>query len=202
MPVRAVSSKAGLSEIEIDLGDLAEDIAVGDSVALNGVCLTATAVAEQRATFQAVRETQQRSTIGSLRRGDLVNVERSLRVGDRLGGHFVQGHVDGMGTIAEKLEREGQCLVRVSTPVELTRMMIEKGSVAVDGISLTIVEVSADAFSVAVIPHTLENTALGAKNPGDRVNIEVDMIGKWVAKLLGKEDAPLTREKLERYGFT
>lgn len=200
--VRAVSQKGGLREIEIDLGDLAEGVAVGDSIALNGVCLTVVSLSGAGARFQAVGETQARSTIGSLRQGDPVNVERSLRIGDRLGGHFVQGHVDGIGVVAEKNEHEGQCLLRVSVPSELTKMMIEKGSVAVDGISLTVIDVAAESFTVAVIPHTLAVTTLGSRRPGDKVNIEVDMIGKWVAKLLGRPgEGSLTREKLERHGF-
>lgn len=202
IPVRAVSQVGGLKEIELDLGPVAEGVAVGDSVALNGVCLTVASLSGACARFQAVRETQERTTIGALRQGEQVNVERSLRVGDRLGGHFVQGHVDGIGVVAEKKAQEGQCLFRVSVPAEMTKMMIEKGSVAVDGISLTVVEVSSGSFSVALIPHTLQNTTLGARKAGDRVNIELDMIGKWVARLLGKTDPePLTREKLERYGF-
>ena len=201
-PVQAVSQRGGLKEIELDLGELAEDVAVGDSVALNGVCLTAVAISGSSARFEAVQETQERSTLGRLRPGDTVNVERALRVGDRLGGHFVQGHVDGLGSIADKSEHDGQCLLRVRVPPELTAKMIEKGSVAVDGVSLTIIDVAADSFSVAVIPHTLEMTTLGRKRPGDEVNIEVDMIGKWVAKLLGKDEGgSITREKLERYGF-
>ncbi|NOZ19485.1 MAG: riboflavin synthase [Planctomycetes bacterium] len=200
-PLGAVSRSAGLMEIAIDLGELAEGVALGESIALNGVCLTVASLSGSTARFQAVRETQERSTLGGLRQGDPVNVERSLRVGDRLGGHFVQGHVDGVGTLSEKKESEGQCLIRVIVPTDLTRMMIAKGSVAIDGVSLTLVDVAPDSFSVAIIPHTLENTTLRVRRPGDKVNIEVDMIGKYVAKLLGKDGGGLTIEKLERYGF-
>ncbi|MEW6359283.1 MAG: riboflavin synthase [Planctomycetota bacterium] len=201
-PAGAVSRSGGLMEIELDLGDLAEGVAVGDSIALNGVCLTVASLSGATARFQAVRETQERSALGALRQGDPVNVERSLRVGDRLGGHFVQGHVDGVGVLTEKRESAGQCLIRVAVPPELTGMMIPKGSVAVDGISLTLVDVASDSFSAAIIPHTLSNTTLRVRRPGDKVNIEVDMIGKYVARLLGRDGGGgLTREKLERYGF-
>jgi riboflavin synthase len=159
-------------------------IALGESVAVNGCCLTAVSAEGERFTVQAGPETLLRTNLGAKSAGDRVNLERSLRVGDRLGGHFVQGHVD---TTAELIERrpdgEWEFLAFRVDP-EWTALMVPKGSVAVDGVSLTLVDVLADRFSIMLIPHTLAVTTLGRLRPGDRVNIEADMLAKHVRKLL------------------
>lgn len=157
---------------------------VGDSVAVNGVCLTAEAIEGERISFHAVPETLRRTTLGTLREGDDVNLEPALRAGDPLGGHIVQGHVDGVGTV-QSVEAEGEGLrVFVAAPAELLRYCVEKGSVAVEGVSLTVAELADDAFAVALVPHTLDATTLGRLRPGRRVNVEVDMLAKYVERLL------------------
>jgi riboflavin synthase len=171
--------------LEIEAPGVASAIAVGDSVALDGCCLTAEAVEGASISFHAVPETIARSTLGRLTVGDAVNVEPALRVGDALGGHFVQGHVDAVGRV-QSVEAEGDGLrVFVEAPDEVLRYCVEKGSVTLDGISLTIAELAEDAFAVVLVPHTLEATTLSALVPGREVNLEVDVIAKYVERLLG-----------------
>jgi riboflavin synthase len=162
----------------------AGELALGESVAVNGVCLTVTQRTPETFLVQAGPETLRRTNLGTLRDGDRVNLERSLRLGDRLGGHLVQGHVDGVGQVAAR-EPQGEWeTVWFAVPPELAAQMVTKGSVTVDGVSLTLVDVLADRFSVALIPHTLAATTLGFKQPGDAVNIETDVFGKYVLKYL------------------
>jgi len=178
------SDGQGGMNCDLNWPHLADALMLGESIALNGVCLTVVSNQTDSCRFQIGPETLARTNLGQLRRGDQVNVERSLRVGDRLGGHIVQGHVDGLGRI-EKREKGGVWeTVWFSCPVDLAVSMIPKGSVAVDGISLTLVEVLEDRFSVALIPHTLANTTLGFKQVKDTVNLEVDLFGKYVAKYI------------------
>lgn len=163
---------------------------IGDSIAINGCCLTVVEIAGHKWSFQAGTETLSKTTLGQLHIGDRVNLERSLLVGARLGGHIVQGHVDGTGTVAE-ISREGTAeepWIRMvfEVPESLTKQMVPKGSVAVDGISLTLVDVEKTRFNVALIPHTLEVTTLGRKKPSDAVNIETDILGKYVQKLMAE----------------
>jgi riboflavin synthase len=156
---------------------------VGDSVAVNGVCLTAESVAAKLVTLHAVPETLRRTTLGSLARGDAVNVEPALRAGEPLGGHYVQGHVDGVGRI-QSVEAEGEGLrVVVEAPPELLRYCVEKGSIALDGVSLTVAELFDDAFAVALVPHTMAATTLSELSPGREVNLEVDILAKYVERL-------------------
>ena len=160
------------------------ELTLGESVAVNGACLTVIEQTPDNFLVQAGPETLRRTNIGDLHDGDRVNLERSLRVGDRLGGHIVQGHVDGVGTIASR-EPQGEWeTIWFSVPPELASQMVTKGSVAVDGVSLTLVDVLIDRFSVALIPHTLTITTLGFKQVGDAVNIETDLVGKYVMKYL------------------
>ena len=154
------------------------DAAVGDSVAISGVCLTVTARGNGTLAFDVVGETLSRTTLGKLAAGSRVNVEPSLRAGDPLGGHIVQGHVDGVGSL-----RERTGLTWFDSPPEITRYCVEKGSIAVDGTSLTVAAVDDRGFAVALIPHTLEATTLGELEPGDPVNLEVDVFAKYVEKL-------------------
>jgi riboflavin synthase len=173
-------------ELTIREPALASELAIGESVAVNGACLTAVARDAQTFRFQVGPETLLRTNLGELAAGDRVNLERALRVGDRLGGHLVQGHIDGLGRIARR-ERQGEWeIVWFSCPPELAAQMVSKGSVAVDGVSLTLVDVTRDGFSVALIPHTLEHTTLGFKRPGDAVNLETDLLAKYVWKCLGE----------------
>lgn len=162
----------------------AASIGVGDSVAVNGCCLTAAFVDEPALTFHAVPETVSRTTLGSLEAEDRVNVEPALRAGDPLGGHYVQGHVDAVGRV-QSVEAEGEGLrVFVEAPDAVLRYCVEKGSVTVDGVSLTVAEVAPDAFAVALVPHTIEATTLSSLRPGQRVNIEADVLAKYVERLL------------------
>ena len=159
------------------------DAAYGASIAVNGCCLTVTDLDGASFGADVMAETFRRTSLGALRPGDPVNLERPVRADGRLGGHVVQGHVDGTGTIAS---RDGDGVVRVAIPDDLARYVVEKGSVAVDGVSLTVVEAGDASFTVSLIPATLELTTLGHKGPGDSVNIEVDVLAKYVERLLAK----------------
>jgi riboflavin synthase len=157
---------------------------IGESVSINGCCLTAVAVDKDLWSFEASSETLSRTNLGKLRAGEPVNLERALPVGGRFGGHFVQGHIDGTAYV-ERVETDGEWVTMwFRAPQALLRALVPKGSVAVDGVSLTVVEVTSDRFSVALIPHTLSVTTLGVRKPGDAVNIETDILGKYVEKLL------------------
>ena len=165
----------------------ASALAVGESVAVNGCCLTVVAAEGERFDVQAGPETLLRTNLGGVAAGDPVNLERSLRVGDRLGGHFVQGHVDTTAVLRERRPDGEWEFLAFGIDPEWTRLMVPKGSIAVDGVSLTLVDVAADGFSVMLIPHTLAVTTLGTLRVGDRVNIETDMLARHVAKLLACE---------------
>ncbi len=191
--------------VETRLGDLA----IGDSLAVDGTCLTVVTVAPGRFDFVAAAETLERTTLGRLAVGDAVNLERPLRLGDRLGGHLVAGHVDGVGHVAARGERGEALDVTLSAPAHLLRYVIEKGSIAVDGISLTVNQVDDRGFAVSLIPHTQTATTLGNKPLGAPVNLEVDLIGKYVEKLVAPTVAAqaarpaggLTLAKLKEHGF-
>jgi riboflavin synthase len=163
--------------------ELAEELAAGDSIAVNGVCLTAVERDGDCFAADVMPETLARSSLGPLAAGDEVNLELPLRVGDRLGGHVVQGHVDGTGTVKSVRANGFARVVRVVAAPDLLRYVVEKGSIAVDGVSLTVAEVDRDGFSVSLVPETLERTTLGGAEPGRKVNLEVDVIAKYVEKL-------------------
>src|SRR5688500_14287540 len=166
--------------------ETAAHTSAGASVSINGCCLTATAIDAGNIAFDAVPETLARSTLGELEPGDRVNVEPAIRAGEALGGHYVQGHVDAVGRI-QSVEAEGEGLrVFVEAPDDVLRYCIEKGSITVDGVSLTIAELAADAFAVALVPHTLAATTLAELEPGGRVNLEVDVLAKYVERLISR----------------
>lgn len=164
---------------------LARDGTVGESLAVNGVCLTVTSLREGTISFDLAEETLGRTTLGSLAPGDPVNLERPLTLLARLGGHLVQGHVDGVGTVAEVRGAGSGAEMTIGAPDGLLRYLVEKGSVAVDGVSLTVAALDGERFTVALVPHTLEATTLGVRREGDRVNLEVDVLAKYVERLLG-----------------
>jgi len=184
--VARVEPRAGTCLIEVRPAALAVDeLAVGDSIAVDGVCLTVTSRGSGGFAVTAVDETLRRTTLGDLSAGHPVHLERALRLGDRLGGHLVQGHVDGVGTVAERRTAGDNLELTVRAAPPLLRYVVEKGSIAMDGVSLTVVRVDDNSFAVALIPHTARVTALGRKEVGGRVNLEVDMIAKYVERLLG-----------------
>jgi len=159
------------------------DVKHGDSIAVNGVCLTVVDVADGAFTADVMRETLVRSSLDKIAAGDSVNLERAAPVGGRFGGHIVQGHVDGTGVILDRRPSAHWELVRIGLPARLARYLVEKGSITVDGVSLTVVEVSDEEFSVSLIPETLRATTLGVRQTGDRVNLEVDVVAKYVERL-------------------
>src|SRR5438445_384608 len=186
-------------QLIISVPSFSSELAVGQSVAVNGACLTVVERTADKCRFQAGPETLGRTNLGQLVPGDHVNLERALRFSDRLGGHLVQGHVDGLGQVAERIRQGDWELVWFDCPADLASQMVPKGSVAVDGVSLTLVAVTADRFSVALIPHTLAGTTLGFKRPGASVNLESDLLAKYVWKCL--RGGGVTRESLGQAGF-
>ncbi len=189
--VVSVEHLAGAARLTVRGPRVTVDVAHGDSIAVNGVCLTVTATGESAFTADVMAETLNRSALGALEPGSPVNLERSLRVGDRLGGHMVQGHVDGVGLVVSRVAGEHWDVVRIAHPPGLRRYLVEKGSVAVDGVSLTVSALDGSGeqpwFEVSLIPTTLAATTLGLLPPGGQVNLEVDMIGKYVERMLRAE---------------
>ena len=180
--------------------DLLRDVVLGESIAVNGVCLTVTRVPGDTVSFDVSPETLSRTTLGDRRPGDAVNLERALRVGDRMGGHFVQGHVDGVGEVVRLTPLpEGGATLAVHAPREALPYVVPKGSIAVDGVSLTVVDIIDGVFTVAVVPFTLANTVLRESRPGSRVNIEADILAKYAACATPYEG--VTEEMLRKAGF-
>ena len=181
--VRRAKSR-GVLELEIEAPAVARGLKRGDSVAVNGVCLTATSTGRRRFTTEAMQETTSLTTIGTLRKGQQVNLELAARLGDRIGGHLVQGHVDGIAKVVRVEEDGGSRRMWFEGDDDLLRYMVAKGSVTLDGVSLTLVEVGHSTFQVAVIPHTLKETTFGDLARGDKVNVEVDVLSKYVERLV------------------
>jgi riboflavin synthase len=175
------SKKGADTTLRIGLGKLSRGLKKGDSVCVSGACLTVTKLSRGDADFEMVAETTRRTSLGGLRPGDKVNIERSLRVGDRLEGHFVLGHVDGTGVVDEITRLQSETKIWIELDSALVESVVPKGSIAVDGVSLTLVDVDDDRVSISLIPHTLKATTLGQRSRGDRVNIEADILGKYVA---------------------
>jgi riboflavin synthase len=166
--------------LRVQLGRLGRGLKIGDSVSISGACLTVSKLSKGDAEFQMVAETIRRTCLGSLRPNDRVNIERSLKVGERLEGHFVLGHVDGTGIIKDIIEKPTETTIWIKLDKALAKSVVPKGSIAVDGVSLTLVDIDGDKVSISLIPHTLKMTTLGARSKGDRVNIETDILGKYV----------------------
>lgn len=204
--VRLGADSARLTiEGEVVLGD----VRLGDSIAVNGICLTVVDFNERFFNVDVMAETLRKTNLEELKPGDRVNLERALRVGDRLGGHIVSGHIDGVGVISRRQREDIAVITEVRAPREVMRYVVKKGSIAIDGISLTVVDCGSEFFSVSLIPHTAGLTTLGYKKTGDRVNLESDIIGKYVERLMGltgndKEAGSrggLTIEYLAQNGF-
>ena len=190
--------------LELAAQTVLEGTRLGDSIAVNGVCLTVTALSPGGFTADVMPETLRRSGLGQLRPGSKVNLERAMAADGRFGGHIVTGHIDGTGTVSS-LRREGNAVwVTIAAPPELLAGIVEKGSIAIDGISLTVAEVTDRDFAVSIIPHTGAQTTLLDRKAGDTVNLETDILGKYVAKLLGREEpksSGITMEFLAQHGF-
>ena len=204
--LRSVRRGAHSAVLSIGAETVLSDLKIGDSVAVNGVCLTATTVDAGGFTADVMHETLNRSSLGALAPGNPVNLERAMAADGRFGGHMVAGHIDGTGTITETRRDDNAVWYTVSAAPSLLRYIVEKGSIAIDGISLTVAAVEADRFFVSVIPHTASVTVLGRKGPGDIVNLETDIIGKYVEKLLrpAADTAPkggISLEFLTENGF-
>ncbi|RAL26498.1 riboflavin synthase [Thermoflavimicrobium daqui] len=202
--VKRLSHSGMTLQLTISCRKVLEGTQIGDSIAVNGVCLTVTELDDHSFSADVMPETVKRTQLHMLQASSPVNLERAIAAGQRMGGHFVQGHVDGVGTLLERKPNENAVLFRFRVAPELTHWMVEKGSIAVNGISLTLVSVDSNSFSVSIIPHTLTHTQLYFGKPGDLVNIECDMIAKYLAKWAGKEtriSQPLTTEMLKNSGF-
>lgn len=182
--IAAIERAQDSARLTVAAAGIAEDVVLGESVAIDGVCLTVVDIAPPQITFDAVYETMRKTTLGVLLEGDPVNLERSVPVGGRLGGHIVQGHVDGTGRVASIRPVGNSWFIYIDAAPELMRYIVTKGSVAIDGISLTVAEAEDRTFALSIIPHTWENTNLQHKRAGDMVNVECDILGKYVEKLL------------------
>ena len=193
--------------IAIRAEHILSDLKIGDSVAVNGVCLTATGLTGHGFTADVMHETLDRSALAGLGPGSRVNLERAMAANGRFGGHIVAGHVDGVGTIAAIEQDDNAIWFTITAPAQVLRYVVEKGSIAIDGISLTVARVGSDRFAVSVIPHTAAVTLLGLRRTGDRVNLESDLVGKYVERLLRpapeekQQESKLTMEFLSKHGF-
>ncbi|MFB5604450.1 MAG: riboflavin synthase [Candidatus Nitrosomaritimum aestuariumsis] len=178
---KATKNRSAIQMI-VDLGKHGKGLKIGQSVALNGVCLTVTKLSKTGSTFEMIDETTKKTDLGNLKVGGIVNIERSLKAGDRLEGHFVLGHVDGVGIIKKIEKKPKEVQVWLEVPKSLSKYVVKKGSIAMDGISLTVVDVKKNLASVCLIPHTIEVTNFKTKDIGDKVNIETDILGKYILK--------------------
>lgn len=169
-------------QMTVDLGKQAKGLKIGQSVALNGVCLTVTKLSHNLGKFEMIDETTKKTDLGNLKPGSIVNIERSLKAGDRLEGHFVLGHVDGVGIIKKILKKPKEVQIWFEVPKNLSKYIVKKGSIAIDGISLTVVETKKNLVLVSLIPHTIQVTNFKTKKIGDKVNIETDILGKYILK--------------------
>jgi riboflavin synthase len=190
--VVSVTHKPSGASLTVKTGTIGKDAAVGDSIAVNGTCLTVVAMQGPLLSFDVSVETLESTNIGRLKPGDRVNLEPSLRPDGKLGGHFVTGHVDAVGKLGSKTRIGDALKIFIDAPSEVTDFLVEKGSVAIDGISLTVVDVSKDGFSVVIIPHTSQVTTMGFKGTGETVNIEADILGKYVARFLARSRSETT----------
>lgn len=193
--IKSITKGAKFSKITIEASNVLENVKLGDSICTNGVCLTVTKYDKTSFDVDVMGETMRRSNLGNLKKSEKVNLERAMQVGDRLGGHIVSGHIDGVGNIKEYEREENAIWITISAPKDILKYIIYKGSIAIDGVSLTVAYVDDKVFRVSIIPHTQTETTLIKKQIGDVVNLECDMIGKYVEKFLGyREDS--TKEEI------
>lgn len=205
--VKSIVSGANSCELTVGASIVLDGTKTGDSIAVNGVCLTVTKMTSDSFTADVMPETLRRSALGSLKSGSTVNLERAMAADGRFGGHIVSGHIDGTGKIISMKREKNAVWVKIEADSSILRLIVEKGSIAIDGISLTVAEVSGSSFSVSVIPHTAEKTTLLSKKIGDIVDLENDIIGKYVQRLMepvednNKNKSVITEEFLSKYGF-
>ena len=202
--VRRIERRGASQWLEIAAERVVDDLRVGDSVNIDGACQTAVDIDGSGFAVESVSETLSRTTLGNFRVGQAVNLERALRADQRLGGHLVLGHVDGVGRITRIAEQDREWVVEIAPPTELARYIAAKGSIAIDGISLTVAGLSSGGFTVAIIPHTFDNTTLSHRRAGDSANLEVDVIARYVERLIAGEPPPrsgLSFEKLREMGY-
>ena len=206
--VKALSLRGNSGTLTVKAKKVLEGTKIGDSIAVNGVCLTVTNMKNNEFSADVMAETVRRSSLGALRDGSYVNLERAMAADGRFGGHIVSGHIDGTGVIRSMIREENAIWVSIGTSPQILHLIVEKGSICIDGISLTVAKVEEEGFQVSVIPHTGEETTLLEKVPGDPVNLENDVIGKYVERLLGikkseeeKKESGITMEFLQEFGF-
>src|SRR5208283_2877351 len=199
--IAALEKKAGSARISVKAGEILPDAGIGDSISVNGVCLTVTKIDKDTLFFDVSYETLNSTNLESMKKGDRVNLEPSLRPNSKLGGHFVTGHVDGVGRIRSKALSGNAVRLEIEAPAHVLKYLVEKGSVAVDGISLTVVDVFRDAFSVVIIPHTAGLKTLGFKGAGDTVNLEHDILAKYVEKFVRPDSGSSLLSALKQSGF-
>ncbi len=208
--LKSIRRGASSAVLEIAARTVLEDIHLGDSIAVNGVCLTATSFTGSSFTADVMHETLDRSSLAALRPGSRVNLERAMAANGRFGGHIVAGHVDGVGTVLETKRDDNAVWYTIAAGPEVLRYVVEKGSITIDGISLTVARVGPESFAISAIPHTVAVTVLKDRKAGDKVNLETDIIGKYVEKLLTtgpvqtaepKQTSGITKDFLTRYGF-
>ena len=198
--IASISKRGKTVDITVDASKILDDVKLGDSIAVNGVCLTVTAFSGSRFTVQAVTETLRRTTLGAAKSGDPANLERSLKVGDRMGGHIVQGHVDGVGTIVSVRGDSDNIDIGIAPDPAIERYIAEKGSITIDGISLTVTYSRKGEFGVTIIAHTLEETTLSAARSGKKVNLEIDVIARYIENLMSSGGG-LSMGRLTELGF-
>jgi riboflavin synthase len=200
--IDAVQPKGGDLSLIVATQQLTlSDVALGDSIAINGVCLTVVNINSSDLTFDVSRESLDRTSLGNVKAGSEVNLEKALAVGERLGGHFVSGHVDGLGSVLSMKESARSVQFRFEMPADLARYVAEKGSICIDGVSLTVNNVGEQWFEVNIIPHTMQETIMKSYTVGTKVNLEVDLIARYLERLLPETNSTITRDTLVKHGF-
>lgn len=199
--IAALEKRAGSARLSVRAGQILTNTAIGDSISINGICLTVTAIDKNILFFDVSYETLKSTNLESLKKGDRVNLEPSLTPSSKIGGHFVTGHVDGIGKIRSKTVSGNALRIEIEAPADILKYLVEKGSVGVDGISLTVVDVLKDAFSVVIIPHTAKLTTLGFKGTGDTLNLEPDILAKDVARFTRPDSSSSLFSALKQSGF-
>lgn len=201
--IEVVQPKGGDLRLQVATGNLdLSDVSLGDSVAVNGVCLTVVDISNATLSFDVSRESLARTSLGNVESGSAINLEKALAVGDRLGGHFVSGHVDGLGKVVSKQESARSVIFRIEVPAGLERYIAEKGSICIDGTSLTVNNVADNWFEVNIIRHTMQETIMSSYSVGTKINLEVDLIARYLERLLPQQqDTAITKETLLKYGF-